>query len=243
MNIKLGRILKYLIVLVLLFLLGACGGTEKEITDPKELIVLSSEKMRSLGGFQYKIDRTGEPAFIDDSETISFRTAEGNYVVPDKVTAKVKVITPLIVTEVDIISIGDQQWETNVLTGLWQKVPVEYALQPQELLNPNTGLQALLEEDLYDLTLVGLVELEEMPGKSLQLIQGLLSGQGAYDLTYGMIDNEVLSVQLWIDPDTYDIHRVVVVDPMNEGDEEDTVWQIDFWDFDTVIEINPPIEE
>ena len=243
MNIKLGRLNRFLSVLLFLILLSACGGSEKEVTDPQELITLSSERMRSLGGFQYKIDRTGESAFIDESETISFRTAEGHYVVPDKVTATVKVITPLIVTEVDIISIGDEQWETNVLTGLWQKVPVEYAFQPQELLNPESGLQAILEKDLFDLTLVGLEKLEEMPGKSLQYIQGSLNGQGAYDLTNGMIDNEVLSVQLWIDPDTYDMHRVVVIDPMNEGDEEDTVWQIDFWDFDNVIEITSPIED
>lgn len=243
MNGKAWKFSKYLIMFGLLFLLVACGGSGEEVVDPKKLISLSTERMRSLGGFHYKIDRSGAPAFIDDSETISFRTAEGDYVVPDRVTATVKVITPLIVTEVNLISIGDQQWETNVFTGQWQQVPVEYAFQPQELLNPNTGLQAILEQDLYDLTLVGLEELEEMPGKSLHYIQGMLNGEGAFNLTYGMIDNEVLSVQLWIDPETYDIYRVMVVDPMNEGDEEDTVWQIDFWDFGNVMEINPPIEE
>ena len=243
MDFTFRRIQKYGIVLILLILLSACGSSEKEVTDPYELVTLSTERMRSLGGFHYKIDRSGAPAFIDDSETISFRTAEGDYVVPDRVTATVKVITPLIVTEVNLISIGDQQWETNVFTGQWQKVPVEYAFQPQELLNPNTGLQAILEKDLNDLTLVGLEELEEMPGKSLHYIQGVLDGEGAYNLTNGMIDNEVLNVQLWIDPETYDIYRVVVVDPMNEGDEEDTVWQIDFWDFGNVVEINPPIAE
>jgi len=227
----------------MLFVLAACGGSGEEVLSPEELITRSTERMRSLSGFHYKIDRTGEPAFIDEAETISFRTAEGDYMIPDRVTAKVKVITPLIVTEVDIISIGDQQWETNVFTGLWQKVPVEYAFQPQELLNPNTGLQAILENDLFDMVLVGFEELEEMPGKNLHYLQGALEGQGAYDLTYGMIDNEVLNVQMWIDPDTYDIYRVVVLDPMNEGDEEDTLWQIDFWDFNNVVEINPPIED
>jgi hypothetical protein len=52
-----------------------------------------------------------------------------------------------------------------------------------------------------------------------------------------------LDVDIWVDPESYVIHRVIVIDPMNEGEDEDTVWQIDFWNFDKVIEINPPLEE
>jgi hypothetical protein len=240
---KSGYPLWILTFFMLTLFLSACGYTRTSINDPRKLVSLSTAKMQQLKGFQYQINRTGEPAFLDYNETISFRKAEGFYVIPDRVTAKVRVITSLIVAEVNIISIGDKQWETNLVTGAWQRVPAEYAFQPQILLNPETGLQAILEEQLYDLTLLGLDEIEELPGKKLHHIHGLLNGDAAYNLTYGMIDNETLDVDIWVDPESYVIHRVIVIDPMNEGEDEDTVWQIDFWNFDKVIEINPPLEE
>jgi len=243
MNHKSGYPVWILTLFMLAFILAACGNNHTTIDDPQKLISLSTAKMRQLEGFQYQINRTGESAFLDYNETISFRKAEGFYVVPDRVTAKVRVITSLIVAEVNIISIGDKQWETNLVTGDWQSVPPEYAFQPQILLNPETGLQAILEEELYELTLTGLEEIEELPGKNLYHIHGLINGEHANNLTYGMIDNEVLDVQIWVDPESYVIHRIIVIDPMNEGDGEDTIWQIDFWNFDKVIEINPPLEE
>ncbi len=236
-------LIKFLIIITLIFVLSGCGGSGEDEIDPTELLNLSTERMRELGGFQYRIDRTGEPAFIDADQSISFASAVGYYVVPDRVTATVKVITPLAVAEVDIINIGDQQWETNIFTGTWQKVPVEYSFQPQDLLNPESGLLAILESDMVDLAYNGLVELEEMPGLQLHHLQGTIDGENAYNLTSGMIDSEPLAVQFWIDPGTYEIHGVLVVDPMDEGEEEDTIWQIDFWDFDNVIDISPPIEE
>jgi hypothetical protein len=120
-------------------------------------------------------------------------------------------------------------------------VPQEYAFQPQILLNPDTGIQAVLERDLQSLSYVGIDEIEEMPGFPLYKLEGMLEGDGAYDATYGMIDKDPLDVQMWIAPGTFELHRVIVIDPADPGEDEDTVWQIDFWDFDQTVEIEAPI--
>lgn len=228
-------------LLIILFMLTSCTGTQIKELPPEQILELSAERMRQLEGFHYLIDRSGAPAFLDYDETISFRRAEGNYVLPDRVTAEVRVIAPGIVAEVTIISIGDTQWETHLLTGDWQRVPQEYAFQPQVLLNPDTGIQAVLENDLQSLNYMGIDELEELPGLSLYKLQGTLDGEGAYYATYGMIDKDPLDVVLWIAPDTFELHRVIVVDPADPGEDENTIWQIDFWDFDKTVEIEPPI--
>jgi hypothetical protein len=224
-----------------LMLLVGCVGRQIEELPAEEILARSAERMRELDGFHYLIERSGAPAFLDYGETISFRRAEGDYMLPDRVIAEVRVIAPGIVAEVTIISIGDTQWETHLLTGEWQIVPQEYAFQPQILLHPDTGIQVVVERDLQSLSYAGIDEIEEMPGFPLYKLHGTLEGEGAYYATYGMIDKEPLDVQMWIAPGTFELHRVIVIDPADPGEDEDTVWQIDFWDFDKTIEIEAPI--
>lgn len=230
------------LIVVLIFFLGlsACGGPQMPDLPPGEIVTLSAERMSGLEGFEFTIERSGESAFLDIDETISFRRASGKFQYPDKVVASVRVIAPGLVTEVEIISIEGTQWETNLLTNEWQVSDPKYSFNPAVLFDPDTGLQAVLQSDLEGIELLGFEELEEVPGLPLISISAIMRGAQAYYLTYGMIDPELLAVNLWIDPRTYDLHRVVIIDPMDDGEVEDTVWQIDFWNFGEVFEITPP---
>lgn len=234
--------MRKVIVLVCLFVvLTACSEVKVPELSPEVILEQSVERMREIEGFHFLVVRDGEHAFLDPEETISFRRADGDYVVPDKVFATVKVIAPGIVAEVKIISIGDNHWETNILSGKWQVIPPKYAFQPAILFDPASGMQDVLANDLKELEYLGIVEIEEMPGFSLYHIAGRVSGTHINQITEGLIDAEELAIELWIAPKTFELYRVIMVDPMDEGEEEDTVWQIDFWDFDQIIDIQPPI--
>ena len=49
-------------------------------------------------------------------------------------------------------------------------------------------------------------------------------------------------MQLWISPETFEVYRMVLTEE-EEGEEEPSTWTIDFWDYDQVIEIEPPIPD
>ena len=57
-------------------------------------------------------------------------------------------------------------------------------------------------------------------------------------MSYGLIAADTLAVRLWIAPQTFDLLRVQLVQP---GAGEVTTWQVDFWDFNKVVEISPPV--
>lgn len=221
--------------------LTACGGAAAETLTPEEIITRSAATMRALPGFHFNLSRTGAPAFLDAFGTLAFREADGNFVSPDKVRATVKVIAPGIVAEVAIIGIGDQEWETNIFTGNWELVPPEYAFKPSILFDPNAGIQLALIENLEDPVLLGTEELEEVPGLALYHLQGKMSGADIQSITLGLIDPESLNVDIWIAPGSFELYRVVLVDPALGDETESTTWQMDFWDFGTVIDISPPI--
>lgn len=235
------RIGAWAVLMVMGILLAGCRASPFEQLPPHEIISRSADRMASLAGFEFLIERSGEPAFLDIEGTISFRRAEGKFTSPDRVQTTVRVILPGLVSEVQIISVGDTQWETNLLTGEWQASDPRYSFNPSRLFNPETGISAVLARDLTNPALLDdLQEIPEVPGKKLYVIETVMQGDSAYQMTYGMIDNEPLRVKLWIDPVTFDLYRVLLVDPADPGSAEDTLWQIDFWSFGNTFEVEPP---
>jgi len=195
--------------------------------------------MKGMVGFHFIIDRQGAPAFVDEGNTIAFRRTDGDFVAPDQTQATVRVIAPGIVAELKIISLGDDYWETNLVSGEWQHLPGGMGFNPAILFDPQVGLQSILETDLSALNLVGMEELEEVPGKKLYAITGQLLGGKLYQMSYGMIGPEQVQVKMWIAPVTYDLYRVFITEPANSGRAERT-WQVDFYNFGQAAAILPP---
>jgi len=235
------RVFKFIYLIVFAAVLSGCGGLQVEQIPADEIVTRSAERMTKLTGFEFLIDRTGESVFLDYNETISFRRAEGQFNSPNQVRSTVRIIAPGLVTEVQIISIGESQWETNILSGQWMASDPVYSFNTSRIFDSETGIPAILANDLIDLVLLGTEELPEIPGKELYALEASLQGDYAYEMTYGMIDNDPLQVRMWIAPGSFELYRIILTDPADPGDEEDTIWQIDFWNFDQTFEIENPI--
>jgi lipoprotein LprG len=233
-------IFRKLMLFWIITILVACGSPTPVFLSPEEIISGTVDRLQALAGLHFVIDRSGAPAFLDVDRLLAFRRAEGNFVAPDRAQATIRVIGPGLVAEIEIISIGEIQWETNLLSGAWQELPPNWGFNPAVLFDPHQGIKPILEMDLSDIELLGLERLEEMPGRKFYALRGKVAGERLYQLSFGMIGPEVMSVQLWIDPETFDLHRMVVVDPQ-PGEAEPTTWRLDFWDFDQTVVILPPI--
>jgi len=232
------RLLLYFTFSPLLILL-ACSSPPPTL-PPQEIITRAAERMKTATGFHFVIDRQGAPAFLDPAQTLSFRRTEGDYAAPDRAQASVRVIAPGIVAEIQAIAIGDLYWETHFLTGEWQEVPANLAFNPAILFDPQTGLQPILQTDLTNLTLTGVVELEDLPGQSLYHLTGMLDTAHLYELSYTLIGPGQVQTEVWIAPNTFDLYRILLTEPPTSNGGETTIWQVDFWNVGEVVEIIPP---
>jgi lipoprotein LprG len=230
---------KLLFWLMTIFLLVGCQEPDLPALPPDEIIVKSAERMNGLSGFEFVIDRSGEPVYLDLEETIAFRRADGFYVAPDRSQATVRIITPGLVTDVGVISIGETQWQTNLLSPEWFELPPNWGFNPAVLFDPEIGIQSILLSDLSDLALEGSEVIEDGPDQRLYIISGRLAGDRVSEMSDGMIGPEPMTIRLWIGPETFELHRVIMTDP-SQGGSEPTVWQVDFSQFDQTIEISPP---
>ena len=137
------------------------------------------------------------------------------------------------------MGIGDDYWETNLLTGDWQYLPGGLGFNPAVLFDPQIGFQPILEADPSGLRYLGQAELAEMPGMKLYHLSGQLRGERIYQMSYGMIGPEALDLEMWIAPADFALQRILISDP-NQG--EATLWQVDFWDFGQAAAVEPPAE-
>ena len=220
-------------------LLAACGSAGPEILPPEEIVARSTTCMKEMSSFHFVIDRSGAPAYLDMDETLSFARAEGDFVAPDQARAEIRIIAPGLVAEIRIMALGDDYWETNLLSGEWQSLPAGMGFNPAILFDPQVGLQPVLDRDLTNLALRGIEELPELPGTPLYALTGRLDGERIHQMSYAMIGPETMDVQLWIAPETFELYRVVITEPSADP-ADPTIWQLDFWDFDLPVDITPP---
>ncbi|HEY46749.1 MAG: hypothetical protein AMJ88_05010 [Anaerolineae bacterium SM23_ 63] len=226
-------------LVLLLTLIGACARPTPEPMDPEEIVFRSVDRMKSLSGFHFVIERSGALAFLNEEQSFAFRRAEGDFVAPDRAQATIRVIGPGLVAEVQVINIGEIQWETNFLTGEWQELPPDWGFNPAALFDAEVGIQPILEKDLSGLEWVGLEELEEAPGELLYALAGEVDGERLYQLSFGMMGPEKMAIHLWIAPETFELYRMLITEAPH-GEDESTIWQVDFWNYDQVVDITPP---
>lgn len=231
-------------IMTVFLLAAACSNTPNTAPDlpADEMVARSAARMQQLDGFRFVIDRSGAPAFVDPNETISFAQAIGDYVAPDRARATVRVILPGLVTELNIISIDDVQWETNVATGQWEELPPNWGFNPTVLFDNEVGLQAVLASDMSNIQFVGSETIEDGPNKLLYALTGDVAGERLFQMSNGLIGPDPVQAKLWIAPETFELHRIVATEPVADADEP-SVWQVDFSEYDRVVEIAPPVVE
>ncbi len=234
------RPLPFLAVLFLLLLVLGCGGTSTPEVElqPEEIIQETAVRMNELRGFHFLIERDGAPAFVDPPDNLFvFRRAEGDYLSPDRAQAIVRIIGPGLITDVQVVTIADIQWQTNPLTGQWEELPPNWGFDPTVLFDDEVGLPSILVNDFTEFELVGLERMEEGGNGRFYKITGSIDGERLFTMSGNLIGPAQVQAELWIHPDTFELHRVIIIEPETE---EASIWQVDFSEFDQTLEIEPP---
>jgi predicted small lipoprotein YifL len=233
-------------LLVLLLSLIACGGSGPEEIPAEEIITRSAQRMKETTGFRFVIERDGAPAYVDPPQNIlSFRRATGAYVAPDRALAVVRVIGPGLITDVDVVTVAEIQYQTNPLTDQWEELPPDWGFNPTVLFDDELGLQRVLTDDLTNLQQIEPENLAEADGPDalLYTLTADVAGDRIYRVSGGLIGPQAVSIKLWIMPETFELVRLQVTEPEPDTEEGESIWQVDFSRYEELIEIEPPVLE
>lgn len=217
---------------------GAGAAQEATPESSKAISILrdASARIAEIEGAHFTLAIEGD-TYVDSSNSIRLLEAEGDLARPDRVRTTFKAEVLVATVTIELITIGDQSWTTNLITGNWEPAPPEFQYSPAILFDDKEGIgpvmdlvkTATLEDD------------EEIRDRDTYHISTEVDESAISKITAGTMVGSPVVVELWIDKETSDLLRARLTEPVSEERENPAIWTLDLFDHGTKVEIEPPI--
>jgi hypothetical protein len=203
---------------------------------PAALLEMASMRLAEIPTVHFALEVQGE-TFIDTGRNIRLLGAEGDLQRPDRVhtTFQAEVLNRAI--SLQLITIGNRSWTTNILTGEWENAPVEFAYRPDILFSTQDGIGPVMGrvED------VARLEDEDVAGRPTYHLRATVDQSIVGPLTYHTITGSPVTVDLWIDRETHDLLRARISEPPGPERPNPAVWTLDLSHHGEELAIAPPV--
>lgn len=202
-----------------------------------DILVRASERLAETPTVRFELSVEGD-TFIDEGKTLRLIEASGELARPDRVRTTFKVVALERATiTVQLIIVGDQWWTTDLITGEWTTAPVEFEYDPSVLFDNQDGIGPIMNrvkdaERLKD---------EKLRDREAFRIHAVVDQAIIGPLTSNILDGSPITVDLWIDQQTYDLLRARLAEPPVANDlEKPATWTLDLFDHSAKFVIEPP---
>lgn len=229
------RLLNLLLTLIIAAMapIGAVFAADPDVDDVLEDAAAQLEKTDTMS-FRMELEGT---TYVDEAETIQLVGAEGVMQRPDRVDVTFTAIFlggPQI--SIRMITIGEEAWITDIVTGKWVPSPPEFGYNPAVLYDEELGLGPVMSR-MNDPELAGS---EKIDGKDAWLITATVDGEVTSAMTSGTMRGSVQGLELWVDKETNDILQIRIAEPTDEKLEDPAVWTLILADHNKDVKIEQP---
>ena len=225
-------------------LLAGCGTPPEQPTPtaaptatPADLLTRASERLAATPAVGFSLDIEGD-TFVDPNRTIRLLSATGDLVRPDRVWTEFQAEVVGRAITLQLITIADQTWLTNILTGAWGAAPTEFAYRPDVLFDTQNGIGPVMGrvEDVQRL------EDDVLDDRPVYHLRAAVEESVIGPLTYYTLKGSPVVVDLWIDQETDDLLRAQLTEPRTTDKPNPAVWTLDLSDHGEQVTIEPPPE-
>jgi hypothetical protein len=201
-----------------------------------DILISASQQLANTQTVRFKLSIDGD-TYIDAQNTLKLLAAEGDLVRPDRVrtTFKVEALGRVTVT-VQLIIVAGQWWTTDLITGKWGPAPVDFEYDPSVLFDNQNGIGPIMNR----VSDAQRLDDEKVNDRQTFHIQAKVDDTTIGDLTYHTLTGSPITVDLWIDQQTFDLVRARLAEPPSQGPDKPAVWTLDLFDHGTDITIDPP---
>ncbi len=223
------------LVAVAVLLLSACSGSDGAEGDllPAEadvVVAASAEAMGAVSSVRFELEPTGASVYIDPLKSLGLKKAIGRFAAPNSAEAILTItVQGLLTTELGAVSIDDEAWLSNPITGNFETLPESYNIDPSRFFDPKGAWQPMLE---------GLTDVEFVESSSdLYHLRAIAAAEDIEAITAGLVRGADIPLDLWIDPVTAHVNRLEF---SAENGDDQTDWVLELSEFNEPISIEPP---
>ncbi len=188
--------------------------------------------MAGLSSFRFKLTHPSGSTVLQNGLTVD--SAEGAVVTPDQLSVEADTQLASIFVGIEAVLIGDEHFMTSPLTGEWTKVP------------PDDSPFAFLDVSGLIANILGLVRQSEYasppePDEDI-VIEAVVGSYALASLVGDVVEGLDLDLVLTFDPDSFVLKSARISGRLQEHDEPTAVRLVELKDFNTDIEILPPVQ-
>lgn len=209
------------------------GAVADDAANPIEVTRRAAEAMGEVTSVEFRIERDGAPIFVDEFEKIALDSLRGQFTIPTRAQAELSVtVNGNLATRLGAVSIDDEVWISNPVTGDFETLPPGYDIDPSRFFDPEGGWKPLLA-NLGELTLVGV---DDRGGERYH-IRGVAPAAQVRDITVNLVRDQDVTVDFWIHPATY---LVTAAEFDTTIDGQSTQWALELGRYGDTFVIEPP---
>ncbi len=226
-----GRVLLPLCMILLVALATACGGGGRQQASANDIITRAAAATQSQKRFHFVFDEKNGPR---STSGVHLVFAEGDIVVPDKVTADVSGTFLGLPLRSRLVVVAGKSYLNDPFTGKWREVSVK--TNPVAFFDPAKGVLAVIK----DATQLELLGSEEVGGATAYHLQGKTTVGSITPLLGNPPGTRLVDVELWVDEQTGRLVRVRLSGEVEKGDPADAVRTIEISRYGVVVPIVAP---
>ncbi len=223
------------LTLVAALLIGCGGGSTQKSGDTTTILANTAKRLDEVKAVHFEVAIEGD-AFIDTSRTISLRSASGDIVTPDKMQTKIKIGLGSANIDVSLVTLGNDKYQTNPVTGQWGPAQEGFDYSPTVLFDKEKGLSTIVGklrevEQLAD---------EKVNGQDVYHLKGKVDRAAIDPITSGAIEGDPVALDLWIAKDSSNLVKLVLTEPQTPNKAKPATWTLTFDKYDQPVTITKP---
>ncbi|CAN5774943.1 N/A [soil metagenome] len=207
-------------------ILTGCGVEDStsiatsESLDAVTLLTQASDSLAETETLRFNLEIDGD-TFVDEAGTIRLLAARGDLARPDRVDVEFQVeLLGAQTVSIRMITIDDEAWTTNLLSGAWEPSPEEFGYNPTVLFDDQGGLGPVAGR----LNSPQVLDAETIGGRETWPVQGTVDNDTISSLTSGTADGEVITVTLWVDQESSNVLQLQLTEPDDTDKENPAAW-------------------
>jgi hypothetical protein len=205
-------------------------------SDAQALLLRASDRLAETTTVRFTLQVDGD-TYIDDGQDIRLVSARGALSRPASVDVEFQVeLLGSQTVSIRMITIGEESWTTDLLTGQWAPSPEEFGYNPAVLFHNQDGLGPVAGR-LVDPVIEGR---EEIGNREAWKVVGTVSDDVIEPLTSGTMTGDEIIISLWLDVETGDMLRLGVAEPEDAPKTNPATWTLTLAEHNSDLTIQRP---
>ena len=220
------------LVLLISAMFTGCSSSSAENLAPADVLTQSYESMQAATSFHFTMEHNTAGTPI--SKNILMTNLSGDIVSPDKLQATITGTYSDVAIEVSLVTVGDQTYMTNPISGAWELAPE--AFKVLNVFDPSTGVAAIVK-GLTDVTDLG----DEKVGKTnCYHLSGNVLSENLAPLTGTTATGVKIGTEVWISKKTLLVQQIKLTGKITDTEEDGITRLLSFTNYNKDIDIKLP---